>query len=306
MNIDRADAYCRERASASGSSFHYSFLFLPPEPRRAITALYAWCREVDDAVDEAGEPSVAAARLAWWAGEVEALFRGAPTHPVSIALAPHLARGAITRERLGLVLEGMRHDLLHDRIADREALDHYCHLVAGVVGEMAAGIFSATDPGGVAAPDPARDRALMQYARLLGRALQYVNIARDVGEDARRGRIYLPLSELARHGVQEHELLAGRGGAGFAGLMAAHAAVARESFAGALAALPPGLLRAQRAGLVMGAIYATLLREIERDGFPVLAQRISLTPIRKLFIAWRTWVFGPPAHMRLAEGPKGQ
>jgi phytoene synthase len=292
--LARADEYCRERASASGSSFHYSFLFLPPLPRRAITALYAWCREVDDAVDEASDPSVAAARLAWWGGEVEALFAGAPTHPVSIALAPHLPGGAITKPRMALVLEGMHHDLVHDRIADRAALDRYCHHVAGVVGEMAAGIFGAREP------------ATLEYARELGRALQYVNIARDVGEDARRGRIYIPQSELARHGVREEDLLAGRAGEGFVRLMREHAQLARAAFARALALLPAHEARSQRAGLVMGAIYAALLGEIERDGFAVLTQRTSLTPLRKLFIAWRTWVFGPPRSMREARAPRAR
>jgi len=288
--IEQADAYCRERSSASGSSFYYSFLFLPPVRRRAITALYAFCREVDDAVDEASEPAVAAAQLAWWAGEVEELFRGTPRHPVTRAMRPHLADGAITRERLLLVLQGMRHDLEHDRLADVAALDRYCHLVAGVVGEMAAGIFGA------------REEATYEYARSLGRALQYVNIARDVGEDARRGRIYLPLSELRRFGVSEAELLAGRHSEGLRELLRAHAARAHEAFARALSALPASESAAQRAGLIMGAIYAALLRELERDGFPVLDRRVSLTPIRKLLIAWRTWVFGPPRSL-FASGP---
>ncbi len=280
------DEYCRQRASASGSSFYYSFLFLPPERRRAITALYAYCREIDDAVDETSDAAVAAAKLDWWQGEVERLFDGTPQHPVTRALAPHLAAYGLTRERMLLVLEGMRLDLVQTRILDFAGLARYCHLVAGVVGEMAAGIFGA------------RSEATLDYARRLGLALQLVNIVRDVGEDARRGRIYLPLDDLQRFGVRAADLLAARYVEGFAPLMHLQAQRARSAFAEALAALPADEVRAQRPGLIMGAIYADLLRELERDGFRVLHQHVSLTPLRKFAIAWRTWVFGPPALLR--------
>jgi phytoene synthase len=285
------DEYCRERAAASGSSFYYSFLFLPPERRRAITALYAYCREIDDAVDETADSTVAAAKLDWWQGEVERLFAGAPQHPVTRALAPHLAAYGLTRERLLLVLEGMRVDLAQNRFLDFPSLARYCHLVAGVVGEMAAGIFGASG------------EATLTYARQLGLALQLVNILRDVGEDARRGRIYLPQDDMRRFGVRPADVLAGRYVEGFEPLMRFQADRARAAFAAALSALPPADLRAQRPGLIMAAIYASLLEEIERDGFRVLHQHVGLTPLRKLAIAWRTWVFGPPALLR--RGPRG-
>jgi phytoene synthase len=284
------DDYCRERASASGSSFYYSFLFLPPPQRRAITALYAYCREVDDAVDETSDAAVAAAQLDWWQAEIERLFAGAPQHPVTRALAPHLAAYGITRERLLQVLEGMRIDLVQTRFLDFPALARYCHLVAGVVGEMAAGIFGASRP------------ATLAYARHLGQALQLVNILRDVGDDARRGRVYLPLDDLQRHGVRPADLLAGRYVEGFEALMRFEAQRARAAFAAAMAELPAEDQRAQRPGLIMGAIYASLLDELERDGFRVLHQRVSLTPLRKLAIAWRTWVFGPPPALRRPAG----
>lgn len=283
------DEYCQERASASGSSFYYSFLFLPPPRRRAITALYAYCREVDDAVDETSDSAVAAAKLDWWQGEIDRLFAGAPQHPVTRALQPHVADYGITRERLLLVLEGMRMDLVQNRFLDFPALARYCHLVAGVVGEMAAGIFGITD------------ERTYGYARRLGLALQLVNIIRDVGEDARRGRIYLPVDDMQRHGVKAADILAGRYTEGFPALMAQQADRARGAFAQALAELPAADTRAQRTGLIMGAIYASLLEELDRDGYQVLHQHVSLTPLRKLAIAWRTWVFGPPALMR--RGP---
>jgi phytoene synthase len=275
------DQYCQQKAAASGSSFYYSFLFLPEQRRRAITALYAYCREVDDIVDEMQDPGVAAAKLAWWRDEIDRLFAGEPQHPVTLALAPHLGPFAMPRDSLRLVLDGMAMDLEQNRYLDYATLQHYCHNVAGVVGELAAGVFGVTDP------------RTFEYARQLGLALQLTNIIRDVGEDARRGRVYLPLEDLQRHGVKVADLLATRYVDGYLPLMRFQAARAHAAYRQALAVLPEADRRAQRPGLIMGAIYASLLQEIERDGFRVLHQRISLTPLRKLWIAWRTWVFGP-------------
>lgn len=274
-----ADDYCQQKAAASGSSFYYSFLFLPPERRRAITAVYAYCREVDDVVDEVSDPAVAEAKLAWWRGEVAALYAGQPTHPVTRALQPFAGEAhGITRERLEAVLDGMEMDLRQNRYLDYAALRRYAHRVAGVVGEMAASIFGY------------RSAATLQYADRLGLALQLINVIRDVGDDARRGRIYLPLDELQRFNVKAADLLAGRYVDGFVPLMRMQAERARATYREALALLPAEDRRAQRTGLIMGAIYATLLDEIERDQFRVLHQRIALTPLRKLWIAWKTWI----------------
>jgi phytoene synthase len=272
------DEYCQQKAAASGSSFYYSFLFLPPQRRRAITALYAFCREVDDVVDETSEAHIAAAKLAWWRAEVGNLFAGHPQHPVTQALQPHLQPYAISRERLNEIIEGMEMDLTQTRYLDWPGLERYCYLVAGVVGLLAAGIFGY------------RDARTLDYARELGLAFQLTNIIRDVGEDARKNRIYLPMDELKRFGVPAADLLQARETPQFALLMQAVAARAREHYGKAMALLPPQDRKAQRPGLVMAAIYRTLLDEIERDRFRVLKQRTSLTPLRKLWIAWKTWV----------------
>jgi phytoene synthase len=279
------DEYCQSKAAASGSSFYYSFVFLPPERRRAITALYAYCREVDDLVDEVPDPTLAHAKLAWWTQEIERLCAGDPQHPVTRALAPHADRYGLTRARLLQVIEGMQMDLQQTRYLDFAGLQRYCHLVAGVVGEMSASIFGTPSAG------------TLEYARRLGLALQLTNILRDVGEDARRGRIYLPLEDLQRFDVKASDLLAGRYSEHFTQLMRFEAQRVRDIYRQALTALPREERRAQRPGLIMGAIYATLLDELERDGFRVLHQRIALTPLRKLMIAWRTWVFGPPPRL---------
>jgi len=272
------DEYCQERAAASGSSFYYSFLFLPPERRRAITALYAFCREIDDVVDECADPAVAAAKLAWWRREVAALYAGTPQHPVTRALLPLVVPYGITQLRLNEVLDGMEMDLQQTRYPDFKTLERYCYHVAGAVGLLAAGIFGYANP------------QTLQYAEALGTAFQLTNIIRDVGEDARKNRIYLPLDELQRFGVPAGDILAGRHTDAFTRLMAFQIDRAEAQYERALALLPAEDRKAQRPGLLMAAIYRALLAEIRRDGSRVLAHRIALTPIRKLWIAWRTWI----------------
>ncbi|MBL8329861.1 MAG: presqualene diphosphate synthase HpnD [Rubrivivax sp.] len=276
--------YVQDKAARSGSSFYYAFLFLPEERRAAITAFYAFCREVDDVVDEVHDPSVAAAKLAWWQSEVAAAFGGKPSHPVMQALIPLAGRFDIRAEHLLAVIEGCEMDLQQSRMLDFAGLQHYCHLVAGVVGEVAASIFGRTH------------EQTLRYAHTLGRAMQLTNIIRDVGDDARRGRIYLPMAELQRFEVKAHEILKRESPWGysdrFTALMRFQAERAHATYDEALALLPPEDRRAQRPGLMMANIYRTLLREIESGGFQVLHQRISLTPVRKLWIAARTQMRG--------------
>ena len=246
------DEYCQQKAAASGSSFYYAFLFLPPERRRAITAVYAYCREVDDIVDEVIDPAVAQAKLTWWRGEVEALFCGDPNHPVTRALQPFVVGTfGITQARLAAILDGMEMDLQQNRYLDFAALRRYAHLVAGVVGEMSASIFGY------------RQAPTLEYAGRLGIALQLINIIRDVGEDARRGRVYLPLDEMQQFGVKVADVLQGRTVGGFVPMMQFQAERARSVYREAMALLPAE----------------------DRK-----AQRIALTPLRKLWIAWKTWV----------------
>ncbi len=271
------DEYCQNKAAQSGSSFYYSFLFLPPERRRAITALYAFCREVDDAVDEPSDPSAARAALAWWRVEVAQLFAGNPQHPVTRALAPTTGPFGITQARLNEIMDGMEMDLNQNRYLDFAGLQLYCHRVAGVVGALAAAIFGYRNPKTV------------DYAERLGLAFQLTNIIRDVGEDARNGRIYLPMDELKRFGVSAADILNARQTENFTRLMHFQTERAARCYDEALALLPPEDRRAQRPGLMMAAIYRALLREIASDGYQVLKQRVALTPVRKLWIAWRTW-----------------
>jgi phytoene synthase len=272
------DEYCQQKAAQSGSSFYYSFLFLPPERRRAITALYAFCREVDDVVDECTDAGLARTKLDWWRGEVAALAAGTPQHPVTRALQPLAAKYGITPHRLNEIIDGMQMDLEQSRYLDFAGLSRYCYHVAGVVGLLAAGIFGYRNP------------ETLKYAETLGTAFQLTNIIRDVGEDARKNRIYLPMDELKRFEVPAADILQARHTENFARLMAFQAERAEGYYDHAFAALPAEDRKAQRPGLVMAAIYRTLLAEIRADGFHVLTQRTSLTPVRKLWIAWKTWI----------------
>ena len=274
------DEYCQQKAAASGSSFYYSFLFLPTERRRAITALYAFCREVDDIADEVTDIGVARTKLAWWRTEVANLFAGHAQHPVTQALAPFIADYGLDAARMNEIIDGMEMDLVYHRYADFEALKLYCHRAAGVVGQLSASIFGFKNP------------QTLEYAEALGLAFQLTNIVRDVGEDARRGRVYIPQDELARFGMSAEDLLARRGGERFREMMAFQADRAQSYYNLAYSKLAPEDRASQRAGLIMAAIYATLLEEIRRDRYDVLDKRIALTPLRKLWIAWKTWVKG--------------
>ena len=278
------EQYVQNKAAASGSSFYYAFMFLPPARRAAITAFYAFCREVDDVVDEVQDPQVAAQKLAWWQHEVRQSYAGRPSHPVMQALMPHTSPFDIQAKHLLAVIEGCQMDLSQNRYLDFQALTRYCHLVAGIVGEVSSGIFGRCDPDTI------------RYAHTLGLAMQLTNIIRDVGEDARRGRIYLPVNELQRFDVKAHELLKRDKPWGysdrFQALMKFQADRAHWLYDEAFGLLPEIDRQEQRPGLMMANIYRELLREIEKGGFQVLHQRISLTPIRKLWIAGRTHVKG--------------
>ena len=274
------DEYCQQKAAQSGSSFYYSFVFLPPGRRRAITALYAFCREVDDVVDNAVDVGVARTKLAWWRGEIGTAFDGVPSHKVTQALQPVVRTYRLDVRHFLEIIDGMQMDLEQTRYVDFDALRLYCHRAAGVVGLLAAPIFGHSDP------------RTLEYAEALGLALQLTNIIRDVGEDARRGRIYLPQSDLQRFDVPAASILRAEYAPGFEPMMQFQIDRARSQYDVALAALPAVDRRNQRPGLIMAAIYRTLLDEIERERGRVLHQRIALTPVRKLWIAWKTWIRG--------------
>ena len=272
--------YCQDKAAKSGSSFYYSFMFLPPERRQAITALYAFCREVDDVVDECHDLSLAQTKLEWWRQEVGRVYAGTPTHPVGHALKDVIKGFRLPQEQLLEIIDGMAMDLSQTRYLDFKGLQLYCYRVASVVGLLSAEIFGYTD------------RQTLKYAHDLGIAFQLTNIIRDVGEDARRGRIYLPIDELQQFEVPAKDILEARHSDRFVALMKFQAERAEKHYDQAFAQLPACDRKTQRPGLVMSAIYRTLLKEIREDGFLVLDRRTSLTPLRKVWLAGTTWLKG--------------
>ena len=274
------DEYCQDKCAKSGSSFYYSFLFLPAERRRAIMALYAFCREVDDVVDECHDPAIAATKLVWWRQETTRIAEGTPTHPVGFALQAAGKNFSLPAEQLLEIIDGMEMDLQQSRYLDFKGLSLYCYRVASVVGLLAAEIFGY------------QDRKTLKYAHDLGMAFQLTNIIRDIGEDARRGRIYIPVDELKQFNVPAADILNSKYSDNFSALMRFQIERAEHYYAQAIAQLPDIDRKAQGPGLMMAAIYRTLLDEIKRENFQVLHQRIALTPVRKLWIAWKTWAFG--------------
>ncbi len=270
------DQYCQDKAAKSGSSFYYSFLFLPPHQKQAIIALYAFCREVDDVVDECSDPSLASNKLEWWRTEITNLFNGTATHPVTQALQTSIKQFDLPQEHFIEIIDGMAMDLEEFTYASFKDLSLYCYRVASVVGLMAAEIFGY------------QDRQTLKYAHNLGMAFQLTNILRDVAEDAARGRIYLPQDELQRFNVSQDEILDHKMSDNARELLAFQAKRAQEYYQKAFDQLPEVDRYSQRSGIIMAAIYQETLKEIKNDNYRVLDQRISLTPLRKLWLAWRT------------------
>jgi phytoene synthase len=271
--------YCKQKASASGSSFYYSFLFLPKAQREAIIALYAFCREVDDIADECKEVSVARIKLAWWRNEIENLYLGKPQHPVTKALAKAVHQYQLVQEHFLEIIDGMEMDLDQNRYADFKQLQLYCYRVASVVGLLSVQIFGF------------KNRKTLKYAHDLGMAFQLTNIIRDVGEDARRNRIYLPLDELQKFGVSESDILNSIENDQIRALLDFQIERAESFYDRAFKQLPNEDKKSQRTGLMMAAIYRTLLREIKADNpTQVLNARISLPPLRKFWLAFRTFI----------------
>lgn len=274
--MDNADHYCRQKAAQSGSSFYYSFRFLPPTQQQAIMAVYAFCREVDDIVDECSDKSVAQKKLVWWSTEIERVFTGIPEHPVGKALKRAIENFSLSKPLFDEIIQGMAMDLTYQGYQTFDDLRLYCHCVASTVGLLAAEIFGY------------QNARTLEYARGLGIAFQLVNIIRDIGEDASRGRVYLPEDELARFSLTSQDILNKTYSDNFQALMQFQTERARDYYQKALVALPVADKYTQRCGLIMAEIYFSLLREIEKMDFKVFHQRVSLTPLRKLIIAWKT------------------
>ena len=286
------DEYCQQKAAQSGSSFYYSFLFLPPPRRRAITALYAFCREVDDVVDEVHDAGVARTKLAWWRSEIARTFAGiAAASGGAGAACRSCASSRCPTEHLQTIIDGMAMDLVQTRYLDFAALELYCHRVAGVVGLLSAEIFGYADA--VDARLRARPRHRVPAhehlpRRRRGRAPRPHLPAAGGTRDASASRRRRSCAPEYVAGVPSPDGVRDR----------ARADVVRTRAARSCPPRTP----AQRPGLIMAAIYRTLLDEIARDGYRVLDRRTSLTPLRKLWIAWKTTAAASCDHRRRLRG----
>ena len=274
------EEFVQDKAGRGSSSFHYAFLFLPPQRREALTAFHAFCQEIEEIADDVHDPGVAATKLAWWRKEVATAYAGKPTHPVMKALIPHAQAFGVREDHLQSVIDGCQTDLDQTRFLDYAGLARYCHQVAGMAAEVASDIMGRTQA------------QTLEFAHGLGLAMRLTSIIRDVGDDARHGRIYLPVSELQQFDVKANEILLRKAPWGyserFTALMQFQARRAHRLYDEALARLPEADRVSQKPALMVANIYRRLLREIEAGGFQVLHQRIALTPLRKLWIAYRT------------------
>jgi 15-cis-phytoene synthase len=271
------------------TSFYYSFLVLPAHRRRAIIAVWDFCRAVDDAVDEvvpeaewqgglsAEARGRAQTQVSAWRAELELVYGGAATTPQGIALQPHVVQFGLPRREFEELLDGVAMDLAHVRYATFDDLAQYCRRVASAVGLICLEIFGYRDP------------ASRDYAINLGLALQLTNIIRDVAVDLRRGRIYLPMEDLARFGVRDDDLRAGMVTPQIRALLEFEGNRAREYYRRAAAALPSVDARSLVAAEIMGGIYYGILRRIERSGYDVFSRPIRVPRPHRAWIALRIW-----------------
>ena len=274
--------YCRQKAAESHSSFLSGFRFLSVEKRNAITVLYAFCRELDDVVDGCTDPNVAQITLNWWRSDLEKVFNNEmPEHPVHQALKDIRVSFDLPKNEFEALIDGMQMDLEQARYGSFDELKLYCHRVAGVVGRLIARILGFSNP------------KTLEYADRMGLALQLTNIIRDVGEDARQGRIYLPIEEMQKFDVPANVIMQCKPTDNFAKLMQFQVDRARETYREAMLLLPAADKKSQKVGLIMAAIYYALLNEIDRDGAQnVLTYKIAIPSPRKKRIALKTWLFG--------------
>lgn len=281
MTSSEAQAYCTALTRQSGSNFYYSFFFLPPARRAAMYTVYAFCKEVDNAVDDAPPGSDPKEAIRRWRAEVAAVYGGVPTLPVAISLASHVRQLNIPRDYFDELINGVEMDLSTTRYIAFDELSRYCYRVACVVGLICLHIFGTRDPR-------AKD-----YAVNLGMAFQLTNILRDLGTDADRGRIYLPQQDLLRFGYTEDMLLQRHYSPRFNDLMAFQCTRAHEYYDKARAILDR-LPRADQKALtpaeMMRGVYERILHRIEQAEYRVFDSRISVPPVSRLAIAAGVWL----------------
>jgi len=278
-------ARCAEITRRSSSNFYYAFMLLPAERRRALHAVYAFCRFIDDSADDESTDD-ALSLLNRWREELDRVYGGAPTRAIARALADSARHFNIPRKYFEEIIAGVEMDLTRKRYVNFEDLRLYCYRVASAVGLICIEVFGYTNP------------AARTYAEKLGIAFQLTNILRDVKEDAARGRIYLPLEDLARFSITENEILRGDYSPNFIRLMEFEATRAHSFYREAEAALPAEDRSSLLTAEAMRLIYGALLDRIVRSNYRVLDRRLSLSAPLKLYLVGRAWASARLASFR--------
>ncbi len=275
--LTNAHEYCEQETKKSGSSFYYSFLFLPKEQKQAIIAVYAFCREIDDIVDECSDQNIAKQKLFFWQEELNKVYAGTPNHPVAKALQQVINTYNLPKIWFEQIIEGMFMDLTYQGYATFNDLNVYCHNVASTVGMLSASIFGYKEPNTI------------EFAKKLGLALQYINIIRDVGADARLNRIYLPEELMSKFDLNATEILKTKlsNNDNLKQALEHMATLANNLYLEAMSLLSPNDIKSQNSALIMADIYLAILNKIKKQKFSVLDKKINITPIHKLFIAWK-------------------
>lgn len=265
------EQYCIDLLKKNDAYFDISFLRLPHDKRRAITAIHALCQSLDDVVNTIDDKEIAAAKLKWWRGEISALFNDSPTHPITQALLPATKTFDLHEPQFLEILEGKVMDLDHQPYPDFKSLSLYCYRASGVVSLLSAQILGFTDKG------------TLKFANDIGIAIGLSNLIRDLGENALRGRIYLPVDEMIRFGVYSPDLLQLKGSAELTALLSFQAKRADSFYQSALKALPKSDHYRQKPALMMASLAMDLLSVMKKNGFDTLTQKYSLIRPRKAY-----------------------
>ena len=274
----KPDEYCRDQAAPTGSSFYYSVLFLSAEKRHALTALFAFCREIEDSARECSDPALGQIKLNWWRQELATAFGGRAQHPVTQALLPVAARFGLPQELLLQLIGGVESGLLINRYADFRSLQDYCCRTSGLAEQLAARILGLSDPNA------------LKHAQQLGLAFGLTHVILNTRGDAIHNRILLPQDELERFGVSAADILNLHETENLKKLIEFAIDKAESCYNRATSEFSAVERKALRARMALAAIYRSLLREIRKDGCRILLRRVDLTPIRKLWLAWKVWM----------------
>jgi phytoene synthase len=281
--------YCEEKTRGSGSSFFYAFLFLDEDQRRAMMALYAFCREVDDVADETSEQSVAMQKIGFWSEELQRAFHGIPQHPVGKELKWARECFSLDEELFVEILDGMLMDISGKPIAKASDLSLYCYRVAGAVGLLSIEIFGYSS------------RQARGFATSLGEALQLTNILRDLKEDAEIGRIYLPQEDRIRFKIPDQDFKDGSMSEGMKALLQLYGEKAEAAYNHALEQLPAEDRKSLRPSLLMASIYHAQFRRLQAFGFDSWQHSARISPLRKIWIAWRAWRYEKKAEKQMLK-----